>query len=132
MQFIVVRGRISDVVGKKRFLPIKYYFVIFCSKYIANIGSQEVNTLPNIKSAIKRVKVSETKTLKNTIRKSALKTSIKKCKEAIAKTEDTASEAYKSATKALDKAASKNILHKNTAARRKSRLAKALNAVASK
>jgi small subunit ribosomal protein S20 len=91
-----------------------------------------VNTLPNIKSAIKRVKVSETKTLKNTIRKSALKTSIKKCKEAIAKTEDTASEAYKSATKALDKAASKNILHKNTAARRKSRLAKALNAVASK
>ncbi len=87
-----------------------------------------MNTLPNIKSAIKRVKVSKTKTLKNVVRKSALKTSIKKCKEAIANGQDTAAESFKSATKALDKAAAKNILHKNTAARRKSRLAKALNA----
>jgi small subunit ribosomal protein S20 len=84
--------------------------------------------VPNIKSAIKRVKVTETKTLKNTIRKSALKTTVKKCKEAIAKSEDTATDAYKAATKALDKAAAKNLMHKNTAARRKSRLAKALNA----
>jgi small subunit ribosomal protein S20 len=86
-----------------------------------------VNTLPNIKSAIKRVKVTETKTLKNTIKKSELKTTIKKCKEAIATGEGTATEAYKSVTKALDKAAAKNLLHKNTAARRKSRLAKAMN-----
>lgn len=84
--------------------------------------------MPNIKSAIKRVKVTETKTLKNTIKKSALKTTIKKCKEAIAAGEGTAVEAYKNTTKALDKAAAKNLLHKNTAARRKSRLAKALNA----
>jgi len=88
-----------------------------------------VNILPNIKSAIKRVKVTETKTLKNTMRKSALKTSIKKCKEAIAKGEG-AAEAYKATTKALDKAAAKKLLHKNTAARRKSRLAKAMNAAA--
>lgn len=94
-----------------------------------NLGSQEVNTLPNIKSAIKRVKVTQAKTLQNTIKKSALKTTIKKCKEAIAKGEDTATEAYKTTTKALDKAAAKNLLHKNTAARKKSRLAKALNAV---
>jgi small subunit ribosomal protein S20 len=86
-----------------------------------------VNTLPNIKSAIKRVKVTETKTLKNTIRKSALKTTVKKCKEAIASGEG-AADAYKATTKAIDKAAAKNLLHKNTAARRKSRLAKALNA----
>lgn len=85
--------------------------------------------MPNIKSAIKRVKVTETKTLKNTMRKSALKTSIKKCKEAIAKGEG-AAEAYKATTKALDKAAAKKLLHKNTAARRKSRLAKAMNAAA--
>lgn len=84
--------------------------------------------MPNIKSAIKRVKVTETKTLKNTIRKSALKTTVKKCKEAIAKGETTATDTYKAATKALDKAAAKNLMHKNTAARRKSRLAKALNA----
>jgi small subunit ribosomal protein S20 len=88
-----------------------------------------VNTLPNIKSAIKRVKVTEAKTLKNTIRKSALKTTIKKCKEAIATGVDTATESYKTTTKAIDKAAARNILHKNTAARKKSRLAKALNAV---
>ncbi|WP_024831296.1 30S ribosomal protein S20 [Ruminiclostridium josui] len=83
--------------------------------------------MPNIKSAIKRVKVIETKTLKNTIRKSALKTTIKKCKEAIATGENT-TDAYKAATKALDKAAAKNLMHKNTAARKKSRLAKAMNA----
>jgi len=83
--------------------------------------------LPNIKSAIKRVKVTETKTLKNTIRKSALKTSVKKCKEAIAANADVANDSYKATTKALDKAAAKNLLHKNTAARKKSRLAKALN-----
>lgn len=84
--------------------------------------------MPNIKSAIKRVKVTQAKTLQNTIKKSALKTTIKKCKEAIAKVEDTATETYKATTKAIDKAAAKNLLHKNTAARRKSRLAKALNA----
>ncbi len=83
--------------------------------------------MPNIKSAIKRVKVIETKTLKNTIRKSALKTTVKKCKEAIA-TGENKIDAYKAATKALDKAAAKNLMHKNTAARKKSRLAKAINA----
>ena len=84
--------------------------------------------MPNIKSAIKRVKVTETKTLKNTIRKSALKTTVKKCKEAIAANTDVANDSYKATTKALDKAAAKNLLHKNTAARKKFRLAKALNA----
>ncbi len=84
--------------------------------------------MPNIKSAIKRVKVTEAKTLQNSIKKSELKTTVKKCKEAIAASEGTAADSYKSATKALDKAAAKNLLHKNTAARKKSRLAKALNA----
>lgn len=84
--------------------------------------------MPNIKSAIKRVKVTEAKTLQNSIKKSELKTTVKKCKEAIATGEGTAADSYKSATKALDKAAAKNLLHKNTAARKKSRLAKALNA----
>lgn len=83
--------------------------------------------MPNIKSAIKRVKVSEVKTLKNTIRKSALKTAVKKCKEAIAKNESSAADTLKNAAQALDKAAAKNLIHKNTAARKKSRLTKALN-----
>jgi len=87
-----------------------------------------VKILPNIKSAIKRVKVTKVKTLKNTMRKSALKTAIRKCKEAIAKNDPSAADLYKKATKALDKAAAKNLIHKNTAARKKSRLAKALSA----
>jgi small subunit ribosomal protein S20 len=87
-----------------------------------------VKNLPNIKSAIKRVKVAKAKTLKNAIRKSALKTSIRKTKEAIANNDPSASEALKHAIKLIDKAAAKNVLHKNTAARRKSKLMKALNA----
>lgn len=84
--------------------------------------------MPNIKSAIKRVEVTKTKTAKNAIKKSALKTAIKKCGEVIEKKDASASEALSATFKAIDKAAAKNILHKNTAARRKSKLAKALNA----
>ncbi len=83
--------------------------------------------MPNIKSAIKRVKVSKVKTLKNTIRKSALKTVIKKAKTSIASNDTSAAQSFKDAVKAIDKAAAKNLIHKNTAARRKSQLAKALN-----
>ena len=86
--------------------------------------------MPNIKSAIKRVKVTKTKTAQNVIQKSALKTTIKKCKESIAKNDSTAPAMLKDAEKSIDKAAAKHLLHKNTAARKKSRLAKALNAVA--
>jgi small subunit ribosomal protein S20 len=92
------------------------------------LWSQEVKGLPNIKSAVKRVKVTRVKTLKNTIKKSALKTTIRKCKESIAKNDASSVEVLKDAIQALDKAAAKNLLHKNTAARRKSRLTKALNA----
>jgi small subunit ribosomal protein S20 len=74
------------------------------------------------------VEVTKTKTLKNTIKKSALKTAIKKCDEAIKTKDASASSVLSATTKTIDKAVAKNILHKNTAARRKSRLAKALNA----
>ncbi|NLK87626.1 MAG: 30S ribosomal protein S20 [Clostridiaceae bacterium] len=83
--------------------------------------------MPNIKSAIKRVKVAKAKTLKNTMRKSALKTAIKKCNEAITSNDESASAVLNNTVKAIDKAAAKNVLHKNTAARKKSKLAKALN-----
>ncbi|MDP4114323.1 MAG: 30S ribosomal protein S20 [Bacillota bacterium] len=84
--------------------------------------------MPNIKSAIKRVEVTKTKTMKNMVKKSALKTTIKKCSEAIESKDENASKVLNATAKTIDKAAAKNILHKNTAARRKSRLAKALNA----
>lgn len=85
--------------------------------------------MANTKSAIKRVKVTKVKTLRNAMKKSALKTAIRKCKEAIAKKDPSAADLLKKAIKALDKAAAKNLIHKNTAARKKSRLTKALNAV---
>ena len=98
-------------------------------EFLMLTNSQEVKGLPNIKSAIKRVKISKVKTLKNNIKKSILRTSIKKCKEAIAGKDTAAAEVVlKKAAKTIDKAAAKNIIHKNTAARKKSRLAKALNA----
>jgi len=85
--------------------------------------------MPNIKSAIKRVKVNETKALKNTMRRSALRTSIKKAKVSLANNEATVVQTCTDAVKAIDKAAAKNLIHKNTAARRKSQLAKALNVI---
>lgn len=79
--------------------------------------------MANIKSAKKRIKVTETKTLKNKIIKSALKTTIKKFETAVtAKNADEAKTGFVAAAKSLDMAASKGIIHKNKAARTKSRL----------
>jgi small subunit ribosomal protein S20 len=89
---------------------------------------QEVKDLPNIKSSIKRVKITNAKTLRNTKIKSSLKTSIKKCKEAIANNDDSAAEIMKQTIKDIDVAVSKNVLHKNNAARKKSKLTKAMSA----
>ena len=88
-----------------------------------------VKRLPNIKSAIKRVNINKSKALKNVMRKSALKTSVKKCRAAIASGVDTKS-VYSITVSDIDKAASKKLIHKNTAARKKSRLAKAMNKAA--
>ena len=86
--------------------------------------------MPNIKSAKKRVKVTATKTLRNQMIKSALKSSIRKYRAAIAAGDkDAAAVAYKDAVKKVDKAVNKGILHKNNAARKKSRFTKQLNAM---
>ncbi|MDD5952029.1 MAG: 30S ribosomal protein S20 [Oscillospiraceae bacterium] len=84
--------------------------------------------MPNIKSAKKRVKVIATKTERNKAINSALKTDIKKANVAIETNADNKAEAVRVAIKAIDKATAKGILHKNTAARKKSSLAKKLNA----
>lgn len=85
--------------------------------------------MPNIKSAIKRVNVNKSKALKNVMRKSALKTSIKKCKKAI-DTGVNVDAVFSKTTSDIDKAAAKKLIHKNTAARKKSRLALAINKAA--
>lgn len=84
--------------------------------------------MPNIKSAKKRVKVIATKTLQNKARNSELKTEIKKANAAIEANAADKAEAVRVAVKKIDQAAAKGILHKNTAARKKSALSKKLNA----
>jgi small subunit ribosomal protein S20 len=87
--------------------------------------------MANIKSAKKRILVTKTKTAQNRIIKSALKTAIKKF-EAAAATSNTeeANTLFVKVTKALDMAAQKGVVHKNMAARKKSRLAAKLKAIA--
>lgn len=86
--------------------------------------------MANIKSAKKRIKVIQTKTLRNKMIKSSLKTTIKKFLTAIeGKNVDEAKVTYLASARALDKAASKGIIHKNKATRKKSRLAAKLNSL---
>jgi small subunit ribosomal protein S20 len=80
--------------------------------------------LPNIKSAIKRVKVSEKKNLRNRIVKSKVKTAMKKFDAELAENPANAGAQYSATTSAIDKAAAKGIVHRNTANRKKARLAK--------
>ncbi|MBP3322584.1 MAG: 30S ribosomal protein S20 [Clostridia bacterium] len=84
--------------------------------------------MPNIKSAKKRVKVTEVKANHNKAFNSALKTEIKKANAAIENNAENKAEAVKVAVKKIDQAVAKGILHKNTAARKKSALAKKANA----
>ncbi len=86
--------------------------------------------MPNIKSAKKRVKVIATKTLRNKSYKSALKTTLKNADAAINNNSSDKTEAFRCAIKKIDQAAAKGILHKKTAARKKSALARKLNASA--
>lgn len=85
--------------------------------------------MPNIKSAIKRVKVLEKKAAANKIKKSEIRTVVKKARVAVAEGSETAQQLYLEAQKKLDRAASTGRMHKNTVARRKSRLQKALNQI---
>ncbi|MBR3249390.1 MAG: 30S ribosomal protein S20 [Clostridia bacterium] len=85
--------------------------------------------MPNIKSAKKRVKIIEKKTLRNNMIKSGYKSAVRKFEEAIeAGNVEEAKTLFVEATKKIDQACTKGVLVKNTAARKKSRLAKKLNA----
>ena len=86
--------------------------------------------MPNIKSAKKRVKVLKVKSMQNQVVKTTLKTVLKKFDAAIVDGDKAEVEAaYKNAVKAVDKAAARNIMHKNAAAHKKSALTLKLNAV---
>ena len=79
--------------------------------------------MPNIKSAKKRVRVIEKKTLINMAHKTALKTDIKKFEAAKAGNKEEAQQLFNEAAKKLDQSVNRGILHKNNAARKKSQLA---------
>lgn len=80
--------------------------------------------MANIKSQIKRIKTNQKATERNRATKSELRTVIRATREAIASGDKAAAEAkLKVATRKLDQAATKHVIHKNQAANRKSRLA---------
>ena len=86
--------------------------------------------MPNIKSAIKRVSVIEKKTLRNNMIKSGYKSAVKKFEEAVeAGNKEDATQLFSFATKKVDQACTKGVIVKNTAARKKSNMAKKLNAM---
>ena len=84
--------------------------------------------MPNIKSAEKRVKIIKTKTLRNQMIKSALKSSVKSFDAALSSDDaERKNAAYKTAVKKIDTAVAKGVIHKNTGARKKSSLSLKLN-----
>ena len=87
--------------------------------------------MANIKSAKKRILVTETKTARNKSIKSAVKTSIKKVEAAVAnKNKEEAQAALTAAISTITTAANKGVYHKNNAARKVSRLTKLVNELA--
>ncbi len=87
--------------------------------------------MANIKSSKKRILVAEKNRVRNVAFKSSIKTAVRKVLEfANAGATEELKSALSKAYQLCDKAVSKGILHKNTAARKKSRLTKAINKIA--
>ena len=86
--------------------------------------------MPNIKSSAKRDQLAKARNAKNKAEKTALKTAVKKFDAAVAEgNKEAAVSTYKVAVKAIDKAAVKNLIHKNNAANKKSKMTLKLNAM---
>ena len=84
--------------------------------------------MPNIKSAMKRVKVTEKKNLRNRMMKSAMRTIVKKFDAAVTAGQVDA-QLLSATSSAVDRAVSKGVMSKNAANRKKARMAKAMNKV---
>lgn len=86
--------------------------------------------MANIKSAIKRIKTNQKRRERNLVQKKAIRLSIKHLDRAIAAGDiDTALTRYHDVAKVLEKAATKGAIHRNKAARKKSRIMKKINAL---
>lgn len=86
--------------------------------------------MPNVKSAKKRLKQNIKRRERNRKAKSTMRTAVKKAESAVATKDKSSREAVLEACKVLDKTAGKGVVHKNLAARKKSRLMKKLNEAA--
>jgi small subunit ribosomal protein S20 len=85
----------------------------------------------NIKSQIKRVKTNEKRRIRNKSVRTSVRTAVRKFREAVeAGDTEKAVEMQRAAARALDKAASKGVLHKNQAANRKSAMARRISSAA--
>ena len=92
------------------------------------LNSRKVEVLPNIKSAAKRVDVSERRRQRNRVYVSAARTRIRRAEKLIQQGDaDNAALAVGDAISTLDKASNKGVIHPNNAARRKSRLRQKFN-----
>ncbi|MFW6161255.1 MAG: 30S ribosomal protein S20 [Planctomycetota bacterium] len=88
--------------------------------------------MPTSLSAQKRVRQDARRRLRNRTVKAAVKTHVRKVEAALERGDiEAARAAYNAAARVIDKAVSKNVLHRNTAARRKARLARRINTAAS-
>lgn len=88
--------------------------------------------MPNTKQALKRMRVTAKRTARNRYVKSTVKTAVRRFSDTLAQGDlSTAGDKLQVAVKTIDKAVSKGVVHKNAAARKKSRLAKRLNKAAS-
>ncbi len=97
-----------------------------------NVVAWEVKSrVANIKSAIKRAKLAAERTQRNKAIKSVVHTAVKRFETAVAGDGAAASESLRQAASEIDRAVTKGVVHRNTAARKKSRLARKLNAKAS-
>lgn len=83
--------------------------------------------MANTKTAKKRIKTIATRTMRNKAYRSSLRTAIKKADLALVNDAEDKTEMVRGAMKKIDQSVTKGILHKNTAARKKSQLAKRLN-----
>ncbi len=86
--------------------------------------------MANHKSALKRVRQNEKRKEINRSNRSKLRTSIKKVRAAVVANDKSAGDVLLSTVSLIDKAVNKGIIHRNTAARHKSRLTKHVNALA--
>lgn len=83
--------------------------------------------MANIKSSEKRNRQAPKRAARNRVLRSGARTAVKRARTAVESSDTMSAEAVQAAISVLDRAAQKGIIHKNNAARRKSRLVKALN-----